>query len=192
LGDYPPITFKVYPQRNVRIKYKQNPHSISLGGYIMAMPGFQIVRYVKDIISKDQLQPAGVDLTVSKIFELKSRGYLGVNRREISDVREVPKRNGKWYLGKGVYKVLINEIIHVPENAIGICFPRSSLLRMGVDVRCALWDPGYYGRSEILLVVHNEHGVVIEENARIAQIVFIRLTEKPHKLYSGIYKGENV
>jgi len=176
----------------VRIEYKQNPPLIILGEYIMAMPGFQILKYVKNIISKDQLQPAGIDLTINKIFELKSSGYLGVNRREISNVQEVPKRNGKWYLSRGVYKVLINEVVHVPENAIGFCFPRSSLLRMGVDVRCALWDPGYYGRSEILLVVHNEHGVVVEENARIAQIVFIKLTEKPHELYSGVYKGENV
>ena len=158
----------------------------------MAMPGFQVLKYIKNLLSENQLQPAGVDLTVYKVFKLISRGYLGVNYRRISEVQEVPKKNGKWHLSKGAYKVLINEIIQVPEDAIGLCFPRSTLLRMGVDVRCALWDPGYYGRSEILLVVHNEHGVIIEENARIAQIVFIKLVEKPHKLYSGMYKGENI
>ncbi|RLG74905.1 MAG: deoxyuridine 5'-triphosphate nucleotidohydrolase [Thermoprotei archaeon] len=158
----------------------------------MVIPGFRIVKYIRNIMFDEQVQPAGIDLTVSKVFKFKSKGYLGVRKRDLSEVYEVPKRNGKWFLAKGVYKVLINEIIHVPEDAVGICFPRSSLLRMGVDVRCALWDPGYYGRSEILLVVHNDEGVVIEENSRIAQIVFIRLTEKPHKLYSGRFRGENI
>lgn len=158
----------------------------------MVIPGFRIVKYIRNIMFNEQIQPAGIDLTVSKVFKFKSKGYLGVKERFLSEVYEVPKRNGKWFLTKGAYKVLINETIHVPEDVVGFCFPRSSLLRMGVDIRCALWDPGYYGRSEVLLIVYNDEGVVIEENSRIAQIVFIRLTEKPHKLYSGRFRGENV
>lgn len=158
----------------------------------MVLPGYKVASYIKNIITEKQIQPAGVDLTVYKIFRFTSKGHLGISERYLSETVELKPVNGKWFLSKGIYKVLINEIISIPEDIIGICLPRSSLLRMGADIRCALWDPGYYGRSEFLLIVYNEHGITLEVNSRIAQLVFIKLLEKPHKIYEGKYKGENI
>ena len=67
----------------------------------------------------------------------------------------------------------------------------TSILRCGADLNCALWDPGYEGRSEALLVVYNEHGITLKRNAKIGQLVFIRLSEEAKSLYEGQYKGEN-
>ena len=58
-------------------------------------------------------------------------------------------------------------------------------------LECAVWDPGYEGRSEALLIVRNEHGVTFKRNAKIGQMVFIRLSEDAKSLYDGVYKGEN-
>jgi dUTP pyrophosphatase len=58
-------------------------------------------------------------------------------------------------------------------------------------VRCAVWDPGYHGRSESLLVVHSQHGITLNSGAKVMQLVFVRLEAKAEKGYEGQYKGEN-
>ncbi len=159
---------------------------------MMVIPGYLAKAYLKNLIDEElQIQPAGIDLTVNKIFKIVGKGLIGLRERRLPQYEELHPVNNIWQLKKGAYKVVVNEIIEVPVDAIAMCFPRSSLLRMGVDVRCALWDPGYYGRSEVLLLVHSEN-VILEKNARIAQLIFIKLLEKPTKIYDGRYKGENL
>jgi len=75
---------------------------------------------------------------------------------------------------------------------MGIARPRSSLIRMGATVETSVWDPGYTGRSQSMLVVHNPNGIKIYQNARLVQIVFMTLTIKSESLYSGIYQTENL
>ncbi len=159
----------------------------------IAIPGVDAASYVEGLRSREvQIQPAGIDLTVWKVFRFKSRGYIGFHSRVLAGVEEVAAVDGKWVLQPGPYKVVFREVVSVPPDCIAVAFPRSTLLRCGVDLRTALWDPGYIGRSEALLVVHNPHGVELEVGARIAQLVFIKLVSKPHKLYSGTYQYENV
>jgi dUTP pyrophosphatase len=100
--------------------------------------------------------------------------------------------NGLYRLQPGAYKVRFLDVVSVPPDAVGICYPRSTLLRMGIAISCAVWDPGYMGRGEALMIVANPHGAVIEQGARVAQMVFIRLESRPSSLYSGSYQGENL
>ena len=81
--------------------------------------------------------------------------------------------------------------MEIPIDCAAFGYPRSSLLRCGADVRCAVWDPGYHGRSESLLVVHNPHGITIYEKAKVMQLVFAKLEAAAEKGYDGKYKGEN-
>ncbi len=67
---------------------------------------------------------------------------------------------------------------------------RSSLLRCGVSMHTAVWDAGYSGRSQSLMVVHNPLGFRLQKNARIAQLVFLQLTRETTG-YQGVYQGEN-
>jgi dUTP pyrophosphatase len=69
--------------------------------------------------------------------------------------------------------------------------PRSSLLRCGVTVNTAVWDAGYSGRSQSLMVVYNSHGFRLQRNARLVQLVFLRLTEETEG-YHGAYQRENI
>jgi dUTP pyrophosphatase len=62
---------------------------------------------------------------------------------------------------------------------------------MGVSVHTAVWDAGYRGRSEALLVVYNEAGFRIRKDARVIQLIFMRL-ESGQEGYKGRYLGENV
>jgi len=150
--------------------------------------------FIKEIKFDSQIQPAGVDLTIKQIEEFLEPGAIDAENK----YRVLPKtkildwgRDEKIHLKAGVYKIVFNEIISVPENAIGIAQSRSSLLRTGNAIFNAIWDPGYSGRSEALLAVFNPYGLTLYKNARIVQIIFIKMQKKPKKLYSGIYQNEN-
>lgn len=139
-----------------------------------------------------QLQPNGFDCTLGRVRRLKSAGRIDFSNEErvLSETEELEFED--WlYLERGVYKAVLNEILRLDRDLMALAKPRSSLLRCGVSIETAVWDAGYEGRSEVLLVVHNPHGVWLKKNARIVQLVFIKLCSET-KGYSGVYKFENV
>ncbi len=140
-----------------------------------------------------QFQPAGIDITLKEACQFKDAGLIDFDNseRKISTVEPIAYESEKIILAQGAYKVIFNEYVKIPKDVAGLCLPRSSLLRCGVTLECAVWDPGYEGRSEALLIVRNSHGVTLKRNAKIGQMVFIRLAEDAKELYAGVYKGEN-
>jgi dUTP pyrophosphatase len=139
----------------------------------------------------EQVQPAGIDLTISEVFELDGGGEIDFSNEH----RKVPagkkiEFGEKVKLGQGSYRITYGEAVRMPKDAAGIVLPRSTLMRMGATVISALWDPGYEGRGYGLLVVFNPHGIVLHRNARVAQIMMVR--GRTEKEYEGAYKGENL
>ncbi|MCM8786918.1 MAG: deoxyuridine 5'-triphosphate nucleotidohydrolase [Candidatus Omnitrophica bacterium] len=141
-----------------------------------------------------QLTPNGFDLTAEKIFQFSSAGFLDFSNKErvISKVKEIlPKKKstdkyGWWKLKKGIYKVRTNEIINLPNNLIALAFSRTSILRIGAFTQHGVWDAGFSGKGEFVLVVQNPTGINIKQNARIAQLIFLKI--KKTEGYNGIYK----
>lgn len=140
-----------------------------------------------------QFQPAGIDITMKEVYRFRSAGMIDFDNseRKISETEPVPFESDKVNLAQGAYKVIFNEYVRIPRDVAGLCLPRSSLLRCGATLECAVWDPGYEGRSEALLIVRNEHGLIFKRNAKIGQMVFIRLAEGAKSLYEGKYNREN-
>ena len=141
-----------------------------------------------------QLQANGFDLTLRDIAMVSTKGQVAVDNRDriISGLSPLSFDNaGFLSLAPGVYMITYNEIVHLPKDIMALGRPRSSLLRCGVGVGTAVWDAGYEGRSQSLLVVHNPHGFRVQKNARITQLVFMTLTGKSEG-YKGIYQGENI
>ncbi|MEM2908784.1 MAG: deoxyuridine 5'-triphosphate nucleotidohydrolase [Candidatus Bilamarchaeaceae archaeon] len=159
----------------------------------MILPRQHLLQHISDVISDSQFQPAGVDITLREVRQFHSAGQIDFDNstRRISETIPIVFKDDQVSLPAGSYKVIFNEYVKIPHDVAAICLPRSSLLRCGATLNCALWDPGYEGRSEALLVVYNPHGITLKKNAKIGQLVFIRLTEKSEALYAGIYKGEN-
>jgi dUTP pyrophosphatase len=91
----------------------------------------------------------------------------------------------------GAYIITYNEIVNLPKNIMALARPRSSLLRCGVNVGTAVWDAGYSGRSQSLMVVYNPQGFRLQKNARIVQLIFFKLAQKTAG-YKGVYQGENI
>jgi dUTP pyrophosphatase len=140
-----------------------------------------------------QLQPNGFDLTLRGVYRYEGAGQLAFDNSE----RLLPKtqtleyeKDGFLALGPGCYRVVFNEVVSLPKDIMALGRPRSSLLRCGASLHTAVWDAGYSGRSESLLVVFNPHGLRLKKDARILQLVFWKLLQ-PSEGYCGKYQGEN-
>ena len=143
---------------------------------------------------EEQVQPNGIDLTLREVAMLQSAGRIAVSDRQrlLSDLAPLVFDGlGFIELVPGVYIVTYNEIVHLPKDVMALARPRSSLLRCGVTVDTAVWDAGYSGRSQSLMVVYNPLGFRLQRNARIVQLVFLRLTRETEG-YRGAYQGENI
>ncbi len=143
---------------------------------------------------EEQLQPNGIDLTLREIAFPQSAGKIAVNnrQRQVSDLAPLTFDGlGFIDLIPGAYIVTVNEIVHLPKNIMALARPRSSLLRCGVTIDTAVWDAGYSGRSQSLMVVYNPQGFRLQRNARIMQIIFLQLTDETEG-YDGAYQGENI
>lgn len=143
---------------------------------------------------EQQLQPNGIDLTLREIALLQSPGRIAIedSQRLVSDLAPLVFDGlGFIDLVPGAYIITYNEIVHLPPNIMALGRPRSSLLRCGVTVGMAVWDAGYSGRSQSLMVVYNPQGFRLQKNARVAQLIFLHLSQKTEG-YQGTYQGENI
>lgn len=144
---------------------------------------------------EQQVQPNGVDLTVKEIAAFSSSGKISVqnDNRIISGTTPIVfDDKGGISLPAGCYLVTCNEIVNLPKDIMALARPRSSLLRCGVSIHTAVWDAGYSGRSQSLMVVYNQHGFNLHKNARIIQMVFFHLSNEVAEGYNGIFQGENI
>jgi dUTP pyrophosphatase len=142
-----------------------------------------------------QVQMCGVELTLQRVERFVSAGALAYDNKErkLTETKEVVFDEFGWLaLEPGAYLVTFNEIVNIPKDVAALARPRSSLLRMGATLETALWDPGYRGRSQSLLVVYNPAGLRVKKNTRLMQLVFLQLSSDAEKTYSGAYQGENI
>ena len=143
---------------------------------------------------EQQVQTNGFDLTLRDVHMLQTAGNITISNRErvVSDLAPLVFDGlGFIDLMPGPYSITYNEIVHLPKNIMALATPRSSLLRCGVTVNTAVWDAGYSGRSQSLMVVYNPQGFRLQRNARVVQLVFMKLTQET-KGYQGTYQGENM
>jgi len=145
------------------------------------------------IDSAEQIQPNGFDITLREIALIQSPGRIAVSnhQRLVSDLSTLVFDGlGFIDLLPGAYIITFNEIVNLPNDVMALGKPRSSLLRCGVTLDTAVWDAGYSGRSQSLMVVYNPQGFRLQKNARVLQLVFLRLNEETEG-YNGAYQGEN-
>jgi dUTP pyrophosphatase len=142
----------------------------------------------------EQVQANGFDLTLRDIAAMQSAGKIMASNKDraLSALSPLAFDSTDCIdLTPGIYLITYNEIVHLPKNIMALGRPRSSLLRCGVNVGTAVWDAGYEGRSQSLLIVHNPRGFHVQKNARVAQLVFMELTGESEG-YNGIYQKENI
>ena len=144
---------------------------------------------------QQQVQPNGIDLTLKETALFSSPGSLGsgTESRVLSTTSPLVFDGlGRVDLLPGCYLVTYNEVVNLPKNIMALALPRSSLLRCGVSIHNAVWDAGYSGRSQSLMMVYNSQGFRLYRNARIVQMVFFFLSREVALGYQGMFQGENI
>ena len=145
-----------------------------------------------------QLQPNGFDVSVRAVSaygDVSAPGSIGISDgdRALPESAELAFDSDGWlHLRPGPYLLTFNEIVSLPNHIMALARPRSSLLRSGVAIHTAVWDAGYSGRSQALLVVHHPAGFKIRRDARVAQLVFFPLDADDLQGYTGRYQSENL
>lgn len=144
---------------------------------------------------ENQLQPNGFDLTLGDISRFTTPGSLGVadSDRQLAATEPIEFDPGGWHrLEPGSYLVTFNEVVNLPPDLMALGRPRSSLLRSAVSIHSAVWDAGYRGRSQVLLVVYHPLGYRLQKDARLMQLVFFRMDEPTSQGYQGRFQNEGL
>ena len=151
---------------------------------------------LEDYLSLEaQLQPNGFDMTVREVARLANPGSVGAHDadRVLSDTEPMEFGPGGWLeLPPGPFLITFNEVVNLPLDVMALGRPRSSLLRSGVGVHTAVWDAGYHGRSQALLVVYHPDGYRVQRDARLMQLVFFQMETAASRGYQGRFQSENI
>lgn len=151
---------------------------------------------LRDYIDFDaQIQPNGFDLTLESLAIHQGSGTVGRSNadRVLPELASLAFGADGWIdLAPGIYHITFNEIVALPLNLMALGRPRSTLCRIGATIHTAVWDAGYEGRSSSMLSVLNPHGIRLQQDARVMQLVFFGVSNPPESGYSGLYQGENI
>lgn len=140
--------------------------------------------------SMKNVQGAGVDLRIEKLYDICGAAHLGTRERKLPKL--VEKNDVNFKLRSGTYYLcLTTESVNMPEDLIAFILPRSTLFRCGVSLRTAVVDPGYKGALTIGIKNEGPLEFKLQRGAGIAQIVFCRVTGDAEK-YNGKYQGGKV
>ena len=160
------------------------------------------LRKIYPNLNEKQYQPAGIDLTLDKIYVLNHND--GTTYGLLKNAKVLPKQEEletsnvqvggmlkTVYTLKGhiPYIATTKEKIKINENSGQFYLPRSSLLRAGVDVRTAFGDPGFNGHLSFLLFNWTTFPFVIEKGTRFVQLVDMNVVA-PLNEYDGDYNEE--
>lgn len=166
---------------------------------------------------ENNVQQVGVDLTVKSInkiqkFERVSKedviGYIGrktfinddfYDDRNILELTDITPLQNTYSIGDnvistnvgyivepGLYSITFNEGCKLGESVTGKIVQRSSLLRMGTIIMSSVYDPGFTV-DNMGAMMFVEKRIVIEENARVAQIILDE--NESAELYDGQWQS---
>jgi dUTP pyrophosphatase len=153
----------------------------------------QILKRIKEealLIDYEEanIQGAGVDLRIEKLYEVVSGAFVGKENRKLPEIEEVEEftlKPGRYYL------CTTKEKLRMPLDLVAFIFPRSTIFRCGASLKTAVIDPGYKGALTIGIKNESEFEIRLEKGARIAQVVF-SLVQGESEGYNGRYQGGKI
>ncbi len=142
-------------------------------------------------LSKEQIQPASVDIRLGNTFSIVEDTFKGVINLE----NEIKYKT----ITSDTYTLLPNQFVlattmeyfDLPNDLTAFVEGRSSLGRLGLFIQNAGWvDPGFKG--EITLELYNANRCAIELRAgrRVGQLVFAKMDNIALNPYNGKYQGQ--
>ncbi len=166
------------------------------------------VKKLLELVEKDKLvenlserelknpEGAGFDLRIGELYEIKGRGFMGVEERATPEM----KLMAKYEEGKTVkvelqprtyYAMKTIESVNMPDDLLAIMTSRSTLFRSGVYIFGGQTPPGYKGGLTMGLYNFRDEKFDLEMGARVVHIMFSQV-EGESNLYRGQWQGGRV
>ena len=154
------------------------------------------IYYLKDMYSNfDEkcFQPDGIDLRLGTVYEMQydEDKMYGISEDAKVLPNHIPIEPDVYPLGIGwilephkSYILQVDRPIHIQKGSAQFYLPRSSLLRMGVNVATALGDTDFNGILSFLGINESEHEIFLGKGVRFAQLIDMRVDG------SGSYNGD--
>ncbi len=137
------------------------------------------------------VQPAGIDLRVKRIFKVKGKAFLRKGKRKMPKIEKVFEK-GRVVLKKNEFVLIeTEEKVKMGKNFAGIILPRSSLSRSGIALLTSFIDPGFNGSLVVGMKNLGNLDFEIEIGARFAQLILFEV-KGCSKGYRGRYQGGKV
>ena len=155
-------------------------------------------KLVENLSERELKNPegAGFDLRIGELYEVKGKGFLGVEERETPEMELVAKyQEGKItkveMAPRTYYAMKTIESVNMPENILAIMTPRSTLFRSGVFIFGGQTPPGYKGGLTMGIYNFRDEKFELEMGSRVVHIMFFEV-EGESNLYRGQWQGGRV
>lgn len=138
---------------------------------------------------EDSIQPASVDLTLSReVFRFDRKVQLNVTQDQTHAGHTETHEDDfvldpqEFALGSTV------EEISLPSHISAIVKGRSTVGRMGLSIHttAGFVDPGFQGNITLEMTNHNNVPLVIPTNIKIAQIIFVEMSDEASIPYDEV------
>jgi len=153
--------------------------------------------YFGDKKHKGQAAQVGWDLTIKEVKHIGQGNHIILKTASKVDKTSYVKmplminpdnpNQHMFVLQPGVYSVTFHQGCVLPNNIMAQIIQRSSLLRCGVEIKSAVYDPGF--KTDLMgavMIVHNT--IQLEEGCRVAQIIMSETSTS--EVYNGQYQSE--
>ena len=142
-------------------------------------------------VTKEQIQPASVDIRLGNTFSVVDDSPSGVIT--LGNKIEYKTIVADTYLilpGQFVLATTM-EYFELPDDLTAFVEGRSSLGRMGLFIQNAGWvDPGFKGEITLELYNANKCAIELKAGRRVGQLVFAKMDDSAMNPYNGKYQGQ--
>ena len=152
------------------------------------------VDYATKLQEKGQIQPASVDVTLGNSFIEIAEHNGGVNTMNSKILyNEIYPVDGRVTIQPCSFLLATTqEYLSIPDDVTCFVEGRSSVGRMGLFVQNAGWvDPGFRGEITLELFNASKVPIQLEVGRRIAQLVFVKMSDPCRMPYQGKYQRQS-
>lgn len=150
--------------------------------------------YALDLQEKGQIQPASVDVTLGNSFVEIAEHTGEVNTLSSKIIyNDVHPIEGRVTIQPCSFLLATTqEYLSIPDDVTCFVEGRSSIGRMGLFVQNAGWvDPGFRGEITLELFNASKVPIQLEVGRRIAQLVFVKMSDPCRLPYQGKYQRQS-
>lgn len=159
--------------------------------------GVKFLKHLYTNFDEKCYQPNGIDARLGQVFALtfnKDKQY-GISEDCKVLPEHIPIEPDVYPLGIGwelrphtAYILQVDRPIHIQKDSAQFYLPRSSMLRMGLNIATALGDSDFNGHLSFLGINETDFPLFLEKGVRFAQIIDFEV--KGAGLYDGDYQED--